>query len=49
MSGYSGGAILTRLTRSLQPVAIEAVVEATKPPEPSRQRGVQETRRVRRP
>ena len=34
------GASPIRLTRSLQPVAIEAVAEATKPSEPSRKRVV---------
>ena len=36
-SGSSVGASPTRLTQSLQPVAIEAAVEVTKPSEPSRQ------------
>ena len=35
------GASPTRLTRSLQPEAIGAAVEVTKPPEPSRKRAVQ--------
>jgi hypothetical protein len=39
-SGCPVGASPTRLTQSLQPEAIEAVVEATKPPEPSRKRVV---------
>jgi len=39
-SGSSMGASPIRLTRSLQPVAIEAVAEATKPSEPSRKRVV---------
>jgi len=38
-SGSSVGASPTRLTQSLQPVAIEAVVKVTKPPEPSRKTG----------
>jgi len=39
-SGSSVGANPARLTWSLQPVAIGAVVEETKPPEPSRKRVV---------
>jgi hypothetical protein len=38
-SGSPVGASPTRLTQSLQPVAIGAAVEATKPPEPSRKTG----------
>src|SRR5512135_3451757 len=43
------GASPTRLTRSLQPEAIGAAAQATKPPKPSRQRVASATRRAGRP